>query len=269
MGTHSPAPKVAFAIHVDLVEARAVIPARLLPQLDLVAFGSSTLIEVLYFVADTMYTAVVGELEDVLLFVVREMATVSVQRPVICRVPGMRPPIMSGGPMGELRGRQYGVPEEHVLTVQGNLANTYTALGRLESALEIKRDVYTGTLKLLGNEHLYSLSAANNYAWALNRLERFEEAKSVLRRTVPVARRVLGEGHETTLKMRKMYAIALGSDTGATLDDLREAAKTLEEAAKTARRVLGGSHPFVGSLERSLKSSRAVLRARETPSGKV
>ena len=31
MGTHSPAPKVAFAIHVDLVEARAVIPARLLP----------------------------------------------------------------------------------------------------------------------------------------------------------------------------------------------------------------------------------------------
>ena len=70
MGTHSPAPKVAFAIHVDLVEARAVIPARLLPQLDLVAFGSSTLIEVLYFVTDTMNTAVVGELEDVLLFVV-------------------------------------------------------------------------------------------------------------------------------------------------------------------------------------------------------
>ena len=59
MGTHSPAPKVAFAIHVDLVEARAVIPARLLPQLDLVAFGGATLIEVLYFVADTMYTAVV------------------------------------------------------------------------------------------------------------------------------------------------------------------------------------------------------------------
>ena len=58
MGTHSPAPKVAFAIHVDLVEARAVIPARLLPQLDLVAFGSGTLIEVLYFVTDTMYTAV-------------------------------------------------------------------------------------------------------------------------------------------------------------------------------------------------------------------
>ena len=106
MGTHSPAPKVAFAIHVDLVEARAVIPARLLPQLDLVAFGGASLIEVLYFVADPVNTAVVGELEDVLLFVVREMATVSVQRPVICRVPGMRPPIMSGGPMGELCGRQ-------------------------------------------------------------------------------------------------------------------------------------------------------------------
>ena len=106
MGTHSPAPKVAFAIHVDLVEARAVIPARLLPQLDLVALGGTTLIEVLYFVADTMYTAVVGELEDVLLFVVREMATVFVKVPVIRRVKGMRPPIGSRGPMGELCGRQ-------------------------------------------------------------------------------------------------------------------------------------------------------------------
>ena len=59
MGTHSPAPKVAFAIHVDLVEARAAIPARLLPQLDLVAFGGASLIEVLYFVADPVNTAVV------------------------------------------------------------------------------------------------------------------------------------------------------------------------------------------------------------------
>ena len=50
MGTHSPAPKVAFAIHVDLVEARAVIPARLLPQLDLVVFGLALRVAVLYFV---------------------------------------------------------------------------------------------------------------------------------------------------------------------------------------------------------------------------
>ena len=41
-----------------------------------------------------------------------------------------------------------------------------------------------------------------NYASTLKKLERFEEAKSVLRKTTRVARRVLGENHEFTLKMR-------------------------------------------------------------------
>ena len=162
--------------------------------------------------------------------------------------------------------RRIGAPEVTLLAMQGNLANTYDELGRLEEALSMKRDVYFGFLKLKGEENEMTLIAANNYAWSLNRLENFEEAKALLRRTVPVARRVLGESCDTTLKMKKMYAIALGSDTGATLDDLREAVTTLEEAAKTAVRVLGGSHPFTGSLERSLKCSRATLRARETPS---
>ena len=53
-------------------------------------------------------------------------------------------------------------------------------------------------------------------------LRRFEEAKSVLRKMMPVARRVLGESHELTLKMRTMYAAARCNDADATLDDLRE-----------------------------------------------
>jgi hypothetical protein len=51
-------------------------------------------------------------------------------------------------------------------------------------------------------------------------------------------------------------------DDGATLDDLREAVTTLEETARTARRVMGGAHPLVAKIEHSL---RAALRARETP----
>ena len=38
--------------------------------------------------------------------------------------------------------------------------------------------------------------AANNYAHVSASLERDEEAKSLLRKMVPVARRVLGECHE-------------------------------------------------------------------------
>ena len=86
-----------------------------------------------------------------------------------------------------------------------------------------------------------------------------------MRKMVPVARRVLGESNETTLKMRLMYAVALCSDTGVTLDDLREALTTLEEVERTARRVLGGAHPFTLSIAQNLGNVRAMLRDRETP----
>ena len=64
--------------------------------------------------------------------------------------------------------------------------------------------------------------------------------------------------------MKKMYAIALGSDTGATLDDLREAVTTLDETERTARRVLGGAHPLIVDIEGYLRNARAALRARDT-----
>jgi len=73
----------------------------------------------------------------------------------------------------------------------------------------------------------------------------------------PLARRVLGASHETTLKMRWIYARALYNDTGATLDDLREAVETLEETARTARRVFGGAHPLIEAIEWHLRKARA------------
>ena len=81
---------------------------------------------------------------------------------------------------------------------------------------------------------------------------------------VPVARRVLGEGHELTLKMRMLYAGTIYYDANAALDDLREAVTTLEETERIARRVLGGAHPVLVDNERRLRMSRAALRVRET-----
>ena len=105
--------------------------------------------------------------------------------------------------------------------------------------------------------------AALNYASSLNRLQRFDEAKSLMRKTIPVARRVLGGDNGITLRVKFTYALALYNDTGATLDDLSEAVATLEETERTARRVLGGAHPIVQASERSLEHARAALRARE------
>ena len=100
---------------------------------------------------------------------------------------------------------------------------------------------------------------------SLNGLQRFKEAKALLRKVIPVARRVLGESNELTLKMRWCYAVALYKDPAATLDDLREAVTTLEDAERISRRVFGGAHPFVANIEPCLRGARAALRARETP----
>ena len=63
--------------------------------------------------------------------------------------------------------------------------------------------------------------------------------------------------------MRGIYATALYLDTGATLDDLREAVKTLEEIEPIARRVLGSAHPDATGIGKSLRNARAALGARE------
>ena len=66
--------------------------------------------------------------------------------------------------------------------------------------------------------------------------------------------------------MRSNYAIGLCKDDGATLDDIREAVTTLEDTDRIARRVLGSAHPITGCTDFNLRKSKAVLRARETPS---
>ena len=128
------------------------------------------------------------------------------------------------------------------------------------------QDTYSGWSKLKGEDHSGTLIAANNYAASLNDLQRFEEAKALLRSTLPVAQRVLGESHDLTLTMRRSYARAICDDPGATLDDMREAVTTLEESERIARRVYGGAHPLTVAVGRNLCEVRAALRARETPS---
>jgi hypothetical protein len=88
-----------------------------------------------------------------------------------------------------------------------------------------------------------------------------------LRKTAPVARRVLGESHQFTLLIRRNYSVLLYTADGATLSDLRVAVNTLEEIERIARRVLGGAHPDVANIEKALQDGRAALRARETSGG--
>ena len=151
----------------------------------------------------------------------------------------------------------------NILSVQTNLASTYSALGRQENAVRMSQNVYSGRFKLLGEEHPQTLLAANNYADSLNCQLCFEEAKTLLRKTMPVARRVLGENDVLTLSIRANYARALYKADGATLGDLREAVSTLEDTGRIAQRVFGGAHPLTLRAESNLRNARAVLAARD------
>ena len=113
-----------------------------------------------------------------------------------------------------------------------------------------------------GEEQEETFEAASNHAISLIDLQRFEEARTLMRKTTRVARRLLGESHEDTLRMRWIYAETLHFDDGATVDDLREAVTTLEDAAQIARRVFGGEHPLTAGIEGHLQNARKVLRAR-------
>ena len=159
--------------------------------------------------------------------------------------------------------RRLGVPQGSILVAQSNIATTYRKLGQLERALQMQRDVYSGWVKLHGEENDETLLAALNYADALTSLERFEEAKALLRRTVPVARRVLGENHEDTLRLKWIYATALCRDDGATLAELREAVTTLEAVEQNIQRVFGRAHPLTGGIGGDLRNARAALAARD------
>ena len=158
-----------------------------------------------------------------------------------------------------------GASEDDILVVQTNLSATYAALDRDEEASQMDRDVYCARVKLDGEEHEDTLRAAVCYASSLNHLQRFEEAKSLLCKVMPMARRVLSESHEVTLKLKWIYAEVLYKDDGATLDDLREAVTTLEEIEPIARRVFSDAHPVTEGIEDELQDARDALHTRGLP----
>ena len=96
-------------------------------------------------------------------------------------------------------------------------------------------------------------------------MERYGETKSLLCKTLPVVRRLLGESNEITVKLLWTYAEMLYKDHSATFADLREAVNTLEDSARDTRRVYGKSHPFAKGFEYHLPKLRAAVAARETP----
>ena len=83
--------------------------------------------------------------------------------------------------------------------------------------------------------------------------------KALLRGTIPVARRALGDTGDLTLSVRSIYAAALYLDTSATLGDLRESAEILESVANSWKRIFEPAHPETPKAQDALKYAREAL----------
>ena len=86
-------------------------------------------------------------------------------------------------------------------------------------------------------------------------LQRFEEAKKVLRKVMPVARRTLGAEHALTLSLREDLSRAT-LEGGSSANEKREALQMLEDTVAVMRRVLGPAHPDTLHAQDNLEGYR-------------
>ena len=146
-----------------------------------------------------------------------------------------------------------------MLVARSNLANRYSALGRLEEALLLRQEVYARTSALHGLHGDTLLTAANLASTLVDDLEQLDEARAFLRDRIPEAMRVCGKDHDITFKMQRMYAQCLFQNDGASRSDLTEAVAKLEDLARRQTRIFGASHPQTDSTRRCLQVAREKL----------
>ena len=125
-----------------------------------------------------------------------------------------------------IRGRceQSGLPKEKV--------SHYTVRpGTLGLTLEARE-------KVLGREHLDTLTSMNNLALVLNSQGKYEEAEAMHRETVATREKVLGREHPDTLTSMSNLALVLNSQ-----GKYEEAEAMHRQTLATREKVLGREHP--------------------------
>jgi len=152
------------------------------------------------------------------------------------------------------------------LVTRGNLALSYYHLGRIEDALRLQREVYTGWQILSVSSEVLSSSAlreavgdslaisVGNLTELLVAAREFEEAQSLAREKLPAIIDRHGSDHTLTLEVRTWYARALFLEG----EDLSEPERIHEDVWRRSRRVLGDSHPDTERAREFLEEVRSA-----------
>jgi hypothetical protein len=120
-------------------------------------------------------------------------------------------------------------------------------------------EVYAGKLARRGAGHESSIITAVAILGHLLTAKRFGEVKSFAREQIPLSTRAMGAENRTTLLIRWRLAIALYQDPDASLDDIVEAATTLEDVSRRWIRVFGPADPDSNHIQFHLQNARKLL----------
>ena len=99
----------------------------------------------------------------------------------------------------ELKIELLGRDEVSTLDTASYLAETYKDLGCVAEATKRRREVLAGRRRTLGENHAQTLHSYALYAGTLCLQRNFGEAREIYDQVRPVAMRVLGPDHRTTL----------------------------------------------------------------------
>ena len=146
------------------------------------------------------------------------------------------------------------------LATRSNLALSYYHLGRIEEALRLQREVYTGWQILSLSSQLREAVgdcltiSVGNLTEILIAAREFEEAQSLAREKLPEIIDRHGPDDILTLEVRTWYARALFLEG----EDLSEAENVLEDVWRRSKRVLSDSHPDTERARKFLEDVRSA-----------
>ncbi|EXL45101.1 hypothetical protein FOCG_13864 [Fusarium oxysporum f. sp. radicis-lycopersici 26381] len=167
--------------------------------------------------------------------------------------------------------------EEAMSRLLFNVAEALSMQGRYEGAAKLYRETQEMTEKVLGKEHLSTLSSMNNLASVLDDMGEYKEAEKMYRETLELSEKVLGKEHPSTLSSMNNLASVLDN-----MGEYKEAEKMHQETLELKEKVLGKEHPStldsmnnlatvldnMGEYDEAEKMYRETLELKEKVLGK-
>jgi tetratricopeptide (TPR) repeat protein len=133
-----------------------------------------------------------------------------------------------------------GADDPATLTMRGNLASYYQAVGRLSEAVLLFERTVADRERVLGADHPSILPSRINLAGAYQAAGRLDEAIPLFERALADEERVFGAHHPNTSLVRNNLAVAYQK-----VGRLSEAIPLFERALADEERVFGADHPSV------------------------